>query len=659
MFLFNDKIGQFFLLISFIMLLFVTEFAKADKHEPFDNAIKEIKDLYYNVNCVPMKLEKEKCGNYLFSLNSTSDTSFFIEKLKLNAIINYNTQFSNYNIDIDTYNNNNDLVEKLNNGGIDDLLKLYIINKNPYFFDFSFLHSKANKILLKAISLGSEKAIFELGYDRPYAIKTQVESGNIKAYILSNCDKFSRSDMNNNCFLYRISILNGELENYWTIFINDKYSDFQPDEISIVQWQSKDIIKLTSKNLNGSAQRIDYFSADGKFLGSSPKDSKIAYIYEYRNNTQTLDNLILNNFTNQKILVSKKVLKYPSYNMFMIQEKRREVFSKSLVNPSFMATEGFPNYIDLNLLSFRDVNIFSYQYYSKNYFIIDTEKIEKFKNEFGYNPLDMPNIISYTNFDTFLEMAYNADLMSITYLYDLYDNPLSFVHKEQYKEKLDLFLNSLHGFRNIEFYSNNLKLKEMLEDEDFQAFNQKGYILKYKTNPYISVTNHLFKDLNIEISMLCDSFSDIPESHFSIRQNCYALRMIISKNNISKSHFLILENNIYKKLIYESSHYRDRLLYYPVLSVCNSTLDFNKSATLVKINSWFAFANYYIDPDNINSLCTESNYIYSCIPDNINNNIHMPTNLHISDIGNCTNVHLSYFTNWEDVQLEIEEVSNE
>jgi hypothetical protein len=646
--------------ISFFCLFQSIAYSEENGKNASNKAASEIEALYFKVNCEPKKILYENCPIANFALQN------FIHRLKSQSIVEYNTQFGHINLDIEYYNKNQNYVEKLNNNNPQDLLKLYVIYKNPMYINFSLLPTKANQILLKAISLGSQEAIRELGYDRPYARKTQVDYGKISANIISNCEPYSKLDSKYYCTLFRLTIKNEYSKYHWTIVNYNDKNEFEPFELSIIELASKIFIKLVSKNSDLTTQREDYFSIDGNYLGSSSKIFSANYIFEFRNSNNIFNDLIINDFRNHKTVVAKVILKYPSYNMFKIQEKKRKIFNESIVNPSFTAVEGFPTAQDFGLNTIEYLKSGELNNNSK----IEDEiysKTEKNKLNYygsvveyafrkGHLPSEMPNIITYINFDYYLERALKGDLLSIKYIYDIVDNQLSFIHKEQYRNKLNIFLNSLSAFKKLRDIVINKKLNELLYNSrnNTQANDQNGFYLKKMKHPYITLNRSKYKNLDIEVFVYCDNYTELRlfGSNFGSNfnpPNCYAAKMTVSKNGIKNIYFFIEEDiiDIQSKLKNRWHGLNFDIPSIKLLKSLNSN-DFDYLTVLI-LDSYTEMSNDLID---LNGLYLDSG-VNSIFGFRLRSIIgYKGKKFYYKDF---IGLPLSVFPNWEDVELELEE----
>jgi hypothetical protein len=269
----------------------------------------------------------------------------------------------------------------------------------------------------------------------------------------------------------------------------------------------------------------------------------------------------------------------------------------------------------------------------------------------------MPNIVTYLNFDSYLQRTLKGDLIAIKYMFDLFDNPLSFIHKDKdkdkYKNKKDLVINSLLGFKKLKEIESNKKLKSLFDDK-LQAASQNGFHLKTLKFPYISVNNSIYKNLKVEFLFLCDGYDENNEiKDFYDRNNCYAARMVTYNKGRINTYFWINEVALINKLTI-NTYFNDTITEGPLLKVCNFVSNATKPKELLIISD---FKNYNLFGDNIFDLegvylGSEFNHLFNF--NYLNKTLPRILNIPQIRLTDCTTTIFTSLPNWEDIELELE-----
>ncbi|MDR1872795.1 MAG: hypothetical protein LBS60_12905 [Deltaproteobacteria bacterium] len=647
-----------------------------------EKELNEVKELYYEVNCLKKNLKKSECPIYI--LDRATATAPFLDKVQEHAIRNYVEFFGGKNPTLKSADEITSLKDKAEKGDINSIFELYRYYKYPLSSEFSIFSTKANQVLLKAIKLGSEKAILEMGYDRPYAIKTRLNGENVSASIIANCEKFGRQNNDINCFLYRLEVKSGKNSHKWTIIVNEKYSYTQPYAISLLMESNNYVVKLSSLSKVTGAKRDDYFNFNGEYLGSTQNDSDPSYIFEFRNISKTFNNLKKENIKQQKIIESKLINKFPTYNMFAVQEDKRQIYAKSIVNPSFKSVDGFPDYGDLGGFYINDhlkVNSKKAPHDSlererepkdgSNQDPKDSpsqapqdslvssannandslnDKINEFTLKFGYHPNSMRNVLNHATLDHYLQKGLDGDLFAIKIIFDNIDNPLSFIHNSKFSEKLANFENALGGLFKLKDIEKNIKIKNLLNTK-LPASNQDNINLDIVKNPYIAINKSKYNGTEIEIQFLCDSYNrntyDEPIYLYEPVANCYAMRLRILNNTNKFVYFFVQESALEDTFFYDTV-----FVGHPRLNICpreNSSkgvmyFDDHKFHSIL-INKVFDLdGSVFLDHNSRNLFDQQFNSNNK--DDNYSEDDHM-------ELYDCVFNFLNTFPNWEDVYVDI------
>jgi hypothetical protein len=157
----------------------------------------------------------------------------------------------------------------------------------PLAEDYNPEQTAARYWLFKAIEAGDEASMLEAGYDRPYSVRSELTYQNTTVAIDVACegiDNKASPEPYPACFLYNLLIGENPGQVGHLVLDQDHLSGMtiRPQILSIIQIERQFVVELTSfADKSPEHERRDYFSLDGKYLGSNNADFFPSYFWNY------------------------------------------------------------------------------------------------------------------------------------------------------------------------------------------------------------------------------------------------------------------------------------------------------------------------------------------------------------------------------------------
>jgi hypothetical protein len=157
----------------------------------------------------------------------------------------------------------------------------------PLAEDYNPEQTAARYWLFKAIEAGDEASMLEAGYDRPYSVRSELTYQNATIVMEVACEGINKAgpEPYPACFLYNLLIGENPGQVGHLILDQDHLSGntIRPQIMSITQIDRQVVVELTSfADKFPERKRRDYFSLEGKYLGSNSADFSPSYFWNYR-----------------------------------------------------------------------------------------------------------------------------------------------------------------------------------------------------------------------------------------------------------------------------------------------------------------------------------------------------------------------------------------
>ena len=517
---------------SYLVLLFLVFVEREATAQPFQSLCNELSsrfqqemdEIMFNRYCQPVGIPKENCMQHLNNLlKTTANFGAFASKYLLDSYRNYQVKFAHLPNKVISHDELELYLKKAEAGDFQAIFEVYRYYSYPQSHDFSFFGREAGHWLLEAVKLGSEQAKLEMGFDRPYAKETQVTADGVAASLISNCTKIANRQVD--CFLYRLKIQSSDQSSAkWSIIplYASSGSSFIPDKLAILRDKGRTVVELSSReSLWPRRIRKDYFSSQGLFLGSDSASNPLDYFYETRQAMALLKPIYKKG--KARVLAESTIDRYPGYQSFVIEERKRHLLQESLANPPFYADQNYP--LDCFAQDMHSCRKPDNTPYLKKVDSILTKEIDEFQFVFGYHPLDMPSYVYHGNIDVWQRLAETGDLLAIKILLDFFANPLSFVHGEGYEAVREWFRENLYSLKIVKGSAQYPGLRELL-DEEMPATGYSEIFLNPRAfkEPYVVGHKALVNNRLITVFLACEGYDDAEPFHidFNYRANCYS-----------------------------------------------------------------------------------------------------------------------------------------
>ena len=519
-------------------------------------------------------------------------------------------------------------------GDLPAIFALYRYYKHPQSDDD--FEIKAYSWLLKAVELGSEEAMLEMGFKMPYARETTVRDGDVSASIIANCEGIDNNKTN--CFLYRVKVnADSKKPAFYTILDTEYKSadNIRPRYLNIVKNAGAPVFELISYNDHRTESRKDYFNQAGAYLGSDKAEVKPDYFYNF-NFSPLFSPPVFQPAKNNEKIAEAKINMFPLYGRFVIEEEKRKTLSQSRLNPSFTLAKdvGPSGEYGMNLDS-PEYQPSKAQQQAQPYRTLDKDKlssgIEAFKKYKGYPPQNMPNIIYYGNVDEYIAKAKNGDEYASQLLNDLWANPFGFVYQTPFPTGL-------------------------IDSTGRQSLDHKLDAIRLIKHPYVSLNESMFGNDIIKILTLCetDDFSPYtePMGVYSTT-GCYAMQIQLQTAVGTKYHYFVgdsgfrssdIINVIFLRLscyycLYGGQKFWTVRIASPGRGEPHLTLYFNEAGDYMFVDEYIASARYMLkSPQQAGPVPFELTGIVDRSTD--------------GDKHKCEFVPLNTYPRWEDLEME-------
>jgi hypothetical protein len=183
--------------------------------------------------------------------------------------------------------------EQASKGNLDAIRELIRYYQFPDETSYNPEQTEARFWLFKAIELGDISAMLEVGYDRPYSVRSELIYGNTTIAIDAVCEGIDQTGKTPYpaCFLYNVLIgANPNQIGHLILDVNHlSRLSVRPQKLSIMQVENSVFVELISySDAKREHIRKDYFDLDGNFLGSDQDSATTDYFWNYHVNSPNI-----------------------------------------------------------------------------------------------------------------------------------------------------------------------------------------------------------------------------------------------------------------------------------------------------------------------------------------------------------------------------------
>jgi hypothetical protein len=214
--------------------------------------------------------------------------------------------------------------ELANKGNISAMFELRRYYEYPDD-DYNPEKTQARYWLFKAVEAGDETAMLEVGYDRPYSVRTNLSGQGAKVALDAACEGIVQTGPSPGpaCFLYNLLIGDSPEQTGHLVLDQDHLSGQSviPQELALKKLNEQVVIELTSfADFHPDLIRKDYFDLEGVYLGSDAVGNQPGYFWNYHLVTPNTPPLLFDTSGWQE-LERVKVRRWPYLEAFQFWEK--------------------------------------------------------------------------------------------------------------------------------------------------------------------------------------------------------------------------------------------------------------------------------------------------------------------------------------------------
>ncbi|MDR1040764.1 MAG: hypothetical protein LBR80_11505 [Deltaproteobacteria bacterium] len=215
------------------------------------------------------------------------DYAWLLESaMKTEAFRSYQAKYANIDgppidrADIPAYE------ERAGRGDLEAMHELRRYYEYPERDDFNPELTEARFWMFKAIEAGDEASMLEAGYDRPYSVRSELSYGDTTVAIDVACEGIDRSghEPYPACFLYNLLIGENPGQVGHLVLDQDHLSgvSVRPQIIAFKRIEGQIVLELFSfADRSRDGARRDYFSLEGRYLGSDRTEFGPDYFWNY------------------------------------------------------------------------------------------------------------------------------------------------------------------------------------------------------------------------------------------------------------------------------------------------------------------------------------------------------------------------------------------
>jgi hypothetical protein len=177
--------------------------------------------------------------------------------------------------------------KRASQGDLSAMFELRRYYEYPFTENFNPEQTMARFWMFKAIEAGDEASMLEVGYDRPYTVRTDLIYENINIALDVACEGIDKSSYTPYpaCFLYTLII--GDTSDYPGYIVLDQEhlsgNSLRPQTLSLVKIKNQVVVELISyADRKPENARHDYFSLKGHYLGSNNVKFSPDYFWNFR-----------------------------------------------------------------------------------------------------------------------------------------------------------------------------------------------------------------------------------------------------------------------------------------------------------------------------------------------------------------------------------------